>query len=114
MQSHDQREAASGDLGRCRNKLRSAQPARPTRHQAHRRRILHHEILDGMNFQRWIAGVPGLTNSPKLSWLATVWAAAMATKNGFTHQEPLGPPLQRPRVRELLHAGENILVGPGT
>jgi uncharacterized protein YkwD len=75
--------------------------------------LLQHQVMDGMNFQRWIAGVPGLTNSPKLSWLATVWAATMATTTGFTHQNLSDRLFNDPYYSNYYTLGENILVGPG-
>ncbi|HEX5587415.1 MAG TPA: CAP domain-containing protein [Acidimicrobiia bacterium] len=75
---------------------------------------LQAEVLDGMNFQRALAGVPGLTNSPKLTFLATLWAAVMAQYVGFTHQNLADHLYNDPDYANYNTLGENILVGPGS
>ena len=70
-------------------------------------------VLDGMNFQRSLAGSPGLTNSPKLGWLAQVWAATMGSTAGLTHQNLADRLFNDPEYAGYSTLGENILVGPG-
>jgi uncharacterized protein YkwD len=75
---------------------------------------LQRQVLEGMNLERMGARVPGLTNSPKLSWLATVWASTMATTAGFTHQNLSDRLFNDPAYANYYTLGENILVGPGS
>jgi uncharacterized protein YkwD len=74
---------------------------------------LQAQVMNGMNDQRSLAGVAGLTNSPKLGWLAQVWAATMGTSAGFTHQNLTYRLFSDPEYANYYTLGENILVGPG-
>jgi len=71
------------------------------------------EVIQRMNYDRVIRGVPQMHYSPKLENLAGTWAWSMASLYGFGHQD-LGAVLRSPDFAGWYTLGENILVGPGS
>ena len=70
-------------------------------------------LYNAVNYDRAMAGLPGLAWSPKLSNNAGNWAWQMAHDNTLYHQN-LGMLLADPSYVIWRTLGENILVGPGT
>ena len=69
-------------------------------------------LLNALNYNRVMSGLPPLTWSPKLANSAGTWANQMSNANTLYHQDLTGL-INSPEYAGYYTLGENILVGPG-